>query len=105
MKRVLTASSLGLALLFAGHLSALSVGQNKSHSVESKATTTQSAPLSINKATIDDLKKLPGIGPTLAQRIVDDREKKGRFKSLNDLLQVRGMSQHKLDKLNDRVSL
>ena len=48
--------------------------------------------LNLNQATVDDLMRLPGIGPVLAQRIVEHRRKYGSFRRPQDVIIVRGMS-------------
>ncbi len=45
----------------------------------------------LNMATVDDLRRLPGIGPRRAQAIVDLRAKIGGFKRVEDLMRVRGL--------------
>ena len=50
-----------------------------------------SQPLPLASASAQDLAKLPGIGPVLAQRIVDRRERVGGFHSVEDLLAVPGI--------------
>ncbi len=45
----------------------------------------------INRATRDELEALPGIGPVLAGRILEYRERHGPFRSLDDLLKVKGI--------------
>lgn len=49
-------------------------------------------PTNLNTASADDLISLPGIGPTLAQRIIDFREQYGDFSSVDDLTLVQGIS-------------
>lgn len=49
------------------------------------------ARLNVNTATRAELEALPGIGPTLAQRILDDRGEQGPFGSIEDLKRVRGI--------------
>lgn len=56
-------------------------------------------PLSLNDATIDELQVVPGIGPHLAQRIIMYRQKNGDFKSLEELGQLEGIAEKKLEKL------
>jgi len=51
--------------------------------------------LNLNTATVEQLERLPGVGPTLARRIVEFREKKGPFKRVEELLAVRGVSEKK----------
>lgn len=58
----------------------------------------------INSASAGDLQQLPGIGPALAQRIVETRSG-GRFNSAEDLLRVPGIGKAKLAKLRDYVEV
>jgi len=59
----------------------------------------------LNTATIDQLDELPGIGPAIAQAIVDHRAEHGGFTSVEGLLDVRGIGQAKLDELRSRVTV
>jgi len=54
--------------------------------------TLQTAQINVNTATIEELMRLPGIGPTLAARIVEHRSKHGLFKRPQEIIIVRGMS-------------
>jgi competence protein ComEA len=49
--------------------------------------------VNINKAGPDQLMLLPRIGPSVAQRIIDHRDKNGQFKSKEDLMLVRGIGE------------
>jgi competence protein ComEA len=49
--------------------------------------------VNINDAGPDQLMLLPRVGPSVAQRIVDHREKSGQFKSKEDLMLVRGIGE------------
>jgi competence ComEA-like helix-hairpin-helix protein len=49
------------------------------------------APLDLNRASAGDLERLPGIGPGLAARIVDARDRRGAFETVDDLRRVRGI--------------
>jgi competence protein ComEA len=51
--------------------------------------------LNLNTATRAELEALPGIGPVLASRIIEFREKKGGFKRIEELLAVPGISEGK----------
>ena len=55
--------------------------------------------IDLNRAQPADLELLPGIGPSLAQRIVDDRTAHGAFVSVDGLLRVRGVGPHTLERL------
>ena len=70
------------------------------------ANPTGPAPLvDLNTATASELEELPGIGPTTAEAIVDHRERNGPFTSVDDLLDVRGIGDAKLEQLRDRVTV
>ena len=62
-------------------------------------------PIDLNLANVKELQELPGVGPVTAQRIIDLREKSGRFHRVEDLLAVRGISQKKLDALRPYVTV
>jgi competence protein ComEA len=51
--------------------------------------------VNINTATREELEKLPGVGAALAERIVEHREKYGRFRRAEHLLMVRGISERR----------
>lgn len=53
-------------------------------------------PLDVNRAAAAELSALPGVGPALAQRIVEERERRGRFDSPEALRYVLGMGPKKL---------
>jgi competence protein ComEA len=61
--------------------------------------------VNINSASRRELEELPGIGPTLAERIVDYREKTGGFRSVDELKQVSGIGDKKFDELKDLVEV
>ena len=52
-------------------------------------------PIDLNLANAKELQELPGVGPVTAQRIIDMREKSGRFHRVEDLLAVRGIQSKK----------
>jgi competence ComEA-like helix-hairpin-helix protein len=62
-------------------------------------------PIDLNLANVKELQELPGVGPVTAQRIIDLRDKSGRFKRVEDLLAVRGISQKKLDAIRPYVTV
>jgi competence protein ComEA len=60
--------------------------------------------LNLNTATLEELEALPGIGPTLAQRIIDYRDQNGFF-AVEDLLNVPGIGQSTFDQIKDLVTV
>src|ERR1700680_1849974 len=64
-----------------------------------------SKPIDLNLANVKELQELPGVGPVMAQRIIDMRAKSGRFHRVEDLLAVRGISQKKLDAMRPYVTI
>ena len=70
-----------------------------------KPTSAPSAPalVDVNRATIAELDALPGIGPAVAQRIVEYREAKGRFTSYQQLDSVKGIGPALLERLKPRI--
>lgn len=61
------------------------------------------APVDLNTATLADLDALPGIGPVLAQRVLDVRAEMGAFTSVEELGEVSGIGEARLADLRDRV--
>ena len=68
-----------------------------------QATSPASAIIDLNSASKAQLELLPGIGPALAQRILDHRAKLGRFASVDDLEAVRGIGPKVMAKLRPLV--
>ena len=62
-------------------------------------------PLNINTATIPELDQLPGIGPVLAQRIVDYRDAHGGYKAVEELVKVNGIGDSKLMEILDLITV
>jgi len=68
---------------------------------ESKASPTPvGAPVDVNRASVPELRRLPGIGPALAARIVDGRP----FAALDDLARVHGLRRATLERLRPRLT-
>jgi competence protein ComEA len=76
------------------------------HGASSSAGSTAASPdpslgrrININTASVAELEVLPGIGPALARRIVDDRTASGPFASLDHLDRVKGIGPRTIEKL------
>jgi len=60
--------------------------------------------ININKASLKQLAYLPGIGPELAKRIIEYREKNGKFASILELEKVKGIGEIKLQKIKEKIT-
>jgi competence protein ComEA len=81
---------------FVGAVLALSLVALSGTSSALAAADTAKAPagkVSLNTATVDQLASVPGVGPKLAARIVEQRQKSGGFKSIEDILAVKGIGE------------
>ncbi len=61
--------------------------------------------VNLNTATKADLEKLPGIGPSMAQRILDYRQKNGPFKKVEDLMNIQGIGDKSFLKLRTLITV
>lgn len=82
------------------------VSENLTETKSSSASTqTVSSKININTASAAELDKLPGIGPTYAQRIIEYRESKGGFKSISEIQNVKGIGPKTFEKLKDMIEI
>lgn len=61
--------------------------------------------VSINQATFEELMMLPGIGESLAQRIIDYRSEMGFFQKIEDIMRVKGIKQGLFDRIKAYLHL
>jgi len=71
-------------------------GQHKIGRMSGPQLLTLGLALDLNTATAADLDALPGIGPALAQRIIDYQQAHGPFKKIDDLIEVSGIGPNKM---------
>ncbi|MGB5812802.1 MAG: ComEA family DNA-binding protein [Polyangiales bacterium] len=86
MIRRMLALALLVVVVQVAHAAALSPSQGD----DASAPDTADALIDLNTATASDFAQLPGIGPTRAQAIVDEREKR-KFRRVEDILRVPGI--------------
>ena len=68
-----------------------------------KPTTTAAAPVNLNTATAEQLESIPGVGPKMAERILDYRQKNGGFKKVEDLMNVSGVGEKSFLKMKPLI--
>ena len=62
-------------------------------------------PVNINTANSEELQQVPGIGPATASKILQMRKSYGAFKSVDDLLAIRGLGEKRLDKMRKYLTV
>lgn len=80
-------------------------GTGSSGAGGSSGTAQPGAPINLNTATEADLDTLPGIGPALAQRIIEYRTQHGAFRSVDELRNVSGIGDAKFAEIKDLVTV
>jgi competence protein ComEA len=89
--------SLALSIALSLFLSPLLALQGQTKAVNGK--------ININTASLEDLQKLPRIGPKVAQRILDYRKQNGSFKKVEELMKVKGIGEKVYAKLKDMITV
>lgn len=97
-----TPESEPMSVQFTGQLADTTSPEKKSESApEGQA----SGLININTATEEELQKLPGIGPAYASRIVEWRMENGRFTSAEQLIEIKGIGEKRLENIRPLVTL
>ena len=68
-------------------------------------TNTSTLVININTASESELEQLPGIGPSISSRIIEYRNKNGKFKSIEDIKNVTGVGDSKFEKIKDLIKV
>ena len=61
--------------------------------------------INLNTATVEQLQKLPGVGPALAKAIIEYRTKSGKFTKIEEIINVKGMGEKKFLLIKDRLTV
>lgn len=110
MRRLCAAVLLTAALcLIAGHIHipvrrVLRLAQSGGSGTPAAAVL-PNGPVDVNHASEQELEQLPGVGPAIARRIVEERERNGFFAYPEDLLCVRGIGEKTLNRLREWISI
>jgi competence protein ComEA len=70
-----------------------------------KASAQVTAKVNINKATVEQLTELKGIGESYAKKIVEYRDKNGPFKKIEDITAVQGIGDKLFEKIKDQITI
>ena len=106
---LLTLAFLGALAYFSAHGEPTTVTDGYTVAVErsvpAEEIVPERQPVDINSATAEELQQLMGVGPVLAQAIVDYRAEHGPFVSVNELLEVSGIGETKLEGIRNDITL
>lgn len=92
-KKLLAVSVLGFFLLSLNFLSVSSIQAQSGKKIN------------INTASAAELETLPRIGPAVAQRIIDYREKNGKFNRIEDIMKVPGIGEKVFEQIKDKITV
>jgi competence protein ComEA len=94
-----------VALLTIGFGIAVLAAQAPAAKPAATPAATAAAPLNLNTATAAQLETLPGVGKSMADRIIEYRQKNGGFKKAEDLMNVKGIGEKSFLKLKSMVTV
>jgi competence protein ComEA len=99
----LLAASLAIAVLAGSHQ--LAAQEKAATAAKAEPAAPAGAPVNLNTATVAQFEKLPGIGASTAQRIVEYRQKNGNFKKVEELMNVRGIGEKSFLKIKSMITV
>jgi competence protein ComEA len=102
---VTTASEEGQVVLPSSTESEVSPPFDFSSESETPVAESNGELVNLNTATLDELNSLPGIGPTLAQRIIDYRTQNGNFSTIEDLMNVSGIGVSTFEEIKNLITV
>ena len=78
---------------------------NKGYLSDNILSNERTMQININTANIEELQELDGIGPSMAQKILDYREENGYFNSIEEIKSVSGIGESKYNKIKDSITI
>ena len=78
-------------------------GENVIEEEENKTSSKKKSTININKATQEEFENLPGIGPSLAKKIIDYRKENGNFQNSEDIKSVNGIGESKYENIKSYI--
>ena len=99
------AGILGLALLMAGSLMPFADFAYAGPKPEAQQAQAAAKVININAAASEELQELQGVGPAIAERILQYRQEHGRFEKAEDLANVRGIGPAKFEKMKSSIAV
>ena len=83
----------------------ITAGSGNNIIVQDKVEEGKKQKVNINAAKQEDFEQLPGIGPSIAQRIVEYRDQNGKFTSIDELQEVKGIGEAKFENIKEYVTI
>lgn len=83
----------------------ITAGSGNNIIVQDKVEEGKKQKVNINEAKQEDFEQLPGIGPSIAQRIVEYRDQNGKFTSIDELQEVKGIGEAKFENIKEYVTI
>ncbi len=94
-----------VVLFFSVVLSVHVLAEQAASSASAPSSSASAKLININTASSDQLVKLPRIGEVIAQRIIDFRQKNGKFAKPADLMKVKGIGEKTFEKLKNLITV
>jgi competence protein ComEA len=103
-RNIVTTFVMALACVIGG-LTLQAQDQTASTTKKAQAGPSAAAPINLNTATVAQLETLPGVGPAVAARILEYRQKNGNFKKIEELMNVKGIGEKSFLKIKALITV